>query len=110
VNYVERTPDYIASHFGVPMAKALFELEPNDLVWRGPYVSPYGVHLVQLITNERGREPELAEIEDRVREDAKRAMIKQETEAAVSEIVGTYDVQIVYEREPSPNADRAENR
>jgi hypothetical protein len=37
-------------------------------------------------------------------------MIKQETEAAVSEIVGTYDVQIVYEREPSPNADRAENR
>jgi hypothetical protein len=42
VNYVERTPDYIASHFGLPMAKALFELEPNDLVWRGPYISPYG--------------------------------------------------------------------
>ena len=33
----------------------------------------------------------------RVREDAKRAMIMEETEAAVDEIVGTYDVQIVYE-------------
>ena len=71
VNYVERTPDYVASHFGVPMAKALFELEPNDFVWRGPFDSPYGVHLVLLTTNEPGRDPELAELEDRVREDAR---------------------------------------
>ena len=99
VNYVERTPEYVASHFGVPMAKAVFELEPNDFVWRGPFDSPYGVHLVLLTTNEPGRDPELAELEDRVREDARRAMIREETEAAIDDIVETYDVRIVYARE-----------
>jgi hypothetical protein len=110
VNYVERTPDYVASHFGVPMAKALFELEPNDLLWRGPFVSPYGVHLALLITNEPGREPELAEIEGRVREDAKRAMIQQKTDETVADIVGTYDVRVVYERGSIPETESAENR
>jgi len=99
VNYVERTPEYVASHFGVPMAKAVFELEPNDFIWRGPFDSPYGVHLVLLTTNEPGRDPELAELEDRVREDARRAMIREETETAIDDIVGTYDVRIVYARE-----------
>jgi hypothetical protein len=97
VNYVERTPEYVSSHFGVPMAKAIFELEPNDLVWRGPFDSPYGVHLVLLITNEPGREPDLAEIEGRVREDARRAMIRQQTEEAIVEVVETYDVRLLYE-------------
>jgi hypothetical protein len=97
VNYVERTPEYVSSHLGVPMAEAIFELEPNDLVWRGPFDSPYGVHLVLLITNEPGREPDLAEIEGRVREDARRAMIRQQTEEAIAEIVETYDVRFLYE-------------
>jgi len=103
VNYVERTPEYVASHFGVPMTKAVFELEPNDFIWRGPFDSAYGVHLVMLTTNEPGREPELSELEGRVREDARRAMIRDETEAAITDIVGTYDVRVVYEREDAAN-------
>jgi len=112
VNYVERTPDYVASHFGVPMAKAVFELEPNDFIWKGPFDSPYGVHLVLLTTNEPGRDPELAELEDRVRVDAQRAMIREETEAAIADIVGSYDVRVVYEREDAaePEAESAANR
>jgi len=102
VNYVERTPDYVGSHFGPPMAKALFELEPNDFVWRGPFDSAYGVHLVLLTTNEPGREPELAELEGRVREDARRARVREETEAAIADVVDAYDVRVVYERNPSP--------
>ena len=102
VNYVERTPDYVASHFGVPMAKTLFEMQPNDLIWRGPFDSRYGVHLVMLTTNEPGREPELAELEERVREDARRAIIREETEAAIADIVETYDVRVVYERDSAP--------
>ena len=102
VNYVERTPDYVGSHFGPPMAKALFELEPNEFVWRGPFDSPYGVHLVLLTTNEPGREPELAELEGRVREDARRAKVREETEAAIADVVDAYDVRVVYERNPSP--------
>lgn len=104
VNYVERTPEYVASHFGGPMANSVFELEPNDLVWRGPFESPYGFHLVLLITNEPGRTPELREIEGRVREDWRRARIREESEAAIDDIVDAYDVRIVYERSPEPRA------
>lgn len=97
VNYVERTPDYVGSHFGEPMAGAVFALEPNEFVWRGPFDSPYGVHLVLLVTNEPGRAPALAEVEDRVRGDARRALIRERTDDAIEDIVGDYDVRIVYE-------------
>jgi hypothetical protein len=112
VNYVERTPEYVASHFGVPMAEAVFGLEPNDLMWRGPFDSPYGVHLVMLTTSEPGREPELSELEGRIREDARRAMIREETDAAIADIVGTYDVRVVYERGgvAEPRVEGAVNR
>jgi hypothetical protein len=106
VNYVERTPEYVVSHFGAPMAKAVFELEPNDLVWRGPFESPYGFHLVLLITNEPGRTPDLEEIEGRVREDWRRARIREESEAAIDDIVDAYDVRVVYERRREPRATR----
>jgi hypothetical protein len=104
VNYVERTPDYVASHFGPTMAEAVFALEPNHLVWRGPFDSPYGIHLVLLITNEPGRELELTEIEDRVREDWRRSAIRENSEAAISDIVDSYDVQVVYKRSPEQQA------
>ena len=110
MNYVERTPDYVASHFGVPMAKAIFELEPNDFVWRGPFDSPYGVHLVLLTDNEPGRDPELAELEDRVARTARSAMIREETEAAIADIVRAYDVRVVYEREDPPNQAQPRSR
>jgi len=111
VNYVERTPDYVASHFGPPMAKAVFELEPNDFIWQGPFDSPYGVHLVLLTTNEPGREPDLAELEGRVREDARRAMVRKETEAAIADIVDAYDVRVLYERGASATStEGTENR
>lgn len=106
VNYVERTPEYVESHFGAPMTKAVFELEPNDLVWRGPFDSPYGVHLVLLITNEPGREPSLAEIEERVREDWRRSRVREEAEAAIEDIVDAYDVEITYARSREPRAPR----
>ena len=100
---MERTPDFVGSQFGPAMARALFDLEPNEFVWRGPFDSPYGVHLVLLTTNEPGRFPELGELEDRVRDDARRAMVREETEAAISDIVGAYDVRVLYEREgPTP--------
>jgi hypothetical protein len=108
VNYVERTPEYVSNHFGGPMAKAIFELEPNDLVWRGPFDSPYGVHLVLLITNEPGREPELSEIAGRVREDARRALIRQRTEEAIADIVETYEVRLLYEPDSKPTSTESE--
>jgi len=45
-----------------------------------------------------------------VREDAQRAMIREETEAAITDIVGSYDVRVVYERGNAAEADGPVNR
>lgn len=107
LNYVERTPDYVASHFGVPMARAIFELEPNEFVWKGPFESPYGAHLVLLTTSEPGRDPQLSEIEGRVLRDWESSEKRRMTEDAIDDIIETYDVRIEYQREPTKQAEAA---
>jgi len=97
VNYVERTPDYITSHFGVEMAKSVFDLKPSENKWHGPYESPYGSHLVMVSKKEEGRFPELNEIVGQVQVDAKEAFIKNKTDEAINDIIEGYDVDIVYE-------------
>jgi hypothetical protein len=98
VNYVERDPEFVASHFGSAMAEAIFSLEPDELAWKGPYLSPYGTHLVLLTRKAPGRFPELSEIESSVRQDAERAALQKANEAAIQAIVDTYEV----ERQPEP--------
>jgi len=99
VNYVERTADFIASHFGTPMATAVFELEPDSETWRGPFESSYGYHVVMLTRRTDGSYPELSEIEATVRDDAERIAINELNELAVQAIVDTYDVRMDYELE-----------
>jgi len=96
-NYVERALDYVASHFGVATSEAIFELTPDDKHWYGPYESDYGLHLILLIRKEPGRFPDLAEIIERVRDDAEQAMIRESTEAAINEIIEGYDIKVVLE-------------
>jgi len=106
VNYVERVPDYVASHFGIEMAKELFALEPSDAIWIGPYESPYGFHLVMLTINEKERYPELDEIYDRVKQDAQYEYTKEETEKSIQEIIDSYDVKIVYKNNGNKKANK----
>ena len=96
LNYVERTPEFVASHFGAPMAKAVFELSPDERTRQGPFESPYGAHLLMLTRREPGRDAELAEIRGRVLEDARRALIRERTDEAVQEIIDSYEVQVSY--------------
>ena len=100
VNYVERTPEFVASHFGVPMAKAVFELEPDDEIWKGPFQSPYGAHVVMVSNSQPGRDPTLDEIKGRIVDDAQRADVRERTEGVINDIVESYDVRIEYEGEP----------
>jgi hypothetical protein len=79
VNYVERDPQFVASHFGVPMAEQVFVLDPDNATWHGPYESEYGMHLVLLTRKVAGRYPELAEIEAAVRDDTEREAIAAQT-------------------------------
>ncbi len=94
VNYVERTEDFVASHFGRAMAAAVFELEPDDVRWQGPFESAYGQHLVMLTKRTEGIYPPLEEIADTVREDALRIKLDEQNERAVQAIVDTYDIRV----------------
>lgn len=92
VNYVERTPAFVASHFGTPMTEALLKLEQDEATWKGPFESAYGVHLVLLTKSQAGRYPELAEVEDLVRQDVERAMKDALNDQAIQAIVDTYEI------------------
>lgn len=94
VNYVERTEDFIASHFGRAMAAAVFELEPDAGRWYGPFESAYGQHLVMLTKRIDGLYPPLEEIADAVREDALRIKLDEQNDRAVQAIVDTYDIRM----------------
>ena len=92
VNYVERSPDLVASHFGAGMAEKIFSLQPSDNTWRGPFESAYGFHAVMLVRKSEGRYPALEEIADTVREDAEREAIESLQNEAIQAIVDMYEV------------------
>ena len=92
VNYVERTEDLVASHFGDEMAAAVFALVADDANWVGPLQSRYGQHLVLLTGRTVERNPELAEVEARVRADAERETAEKRRDAAIETLIDTYEV------------------
>lgn len=92
-NYVERTADFVASHFGDEMAAELFKLEPSKSEWRGPYASQFGYHLVMLVARQDGKTPPLDEVRDRVAADARRALIRERTEQTVKTIIDSYTIE-----------------
>ena len=104
VNYVEREPQFVVSHFGPAMAQAVFELEPNDATWDGPFESEFGLHLVMLSKKQAGRYPALTEIEDVVRNDAVREKTVAQKDKAIRAIVDTYDVRRTYKRPATSQA------
>ena len=92
INYVERSPELVASHFGARMAEAVFSLRPSETTWQGPFESAYGAHLVMLVRKAEGRYPDLEEIADTVRRDAERTAVEELQDEAIQAIVDTYEV------------------
>ncbi len=94
VNYVERTYDFVASHFGPEMAEGLFALEAEDGLWQGVFKSPYGAHLVMVTSVSPGRNAVFEDVTARVTEDARRARLEADKEAAIEKITEEYDIEI----------------
>jgi len=94
INYVERTKDFVASHFGNDMSDKLFEITAVNDFWYGPFISLYGAHLVMIINNQVGRLPKVSEIQSRVAADYLIAEKKKQLEIVVKKIISGYDVQI----------------
>ncbi len=91
-NYVERTEEFVAGHFGAGFAARVFSLEPG--AWQGPLTSAYGYHLVYLQALEQGRDARFEEVAGQVRHDAAQARIREQTEKAIKEILATYKIVI----------------
>jgi len=102
-NYVERTFEYIASHFGYEFAASLETLDPSADAWQGPFRSVYGEHVVLLTRREQRAYPALAEVRAAVERD----YASERANAALTEMLGTirerYRVEIDAIREhPAP--------
>lgn len=93
-NYVERTPEFVVSHFGAGMAATIFDLPADDTTWHGPQVSAYGAHVVMVSRQQPGRFPDLSEVRGRVENDARRTRVREQTDTAIKAIVETYDVRV----------------
>jgi len=71
-NYVERTLDYVQSHFGAEFVAELTKVAPSQKRWSGPLRSMHGYHIVLLTARTEARLPELSEIRAQVAEDWQR--------------------------------------
>ena len=94
VNYVERSEDLVASHFGQQMAAQLFSLKPSDTTWQGPFESEYGVHLVMVVKRLETRDPPLKEVIRRVEADLVRDRRREQADKAIQSIVDGYEVEL----------------
>lgn len=92
-NYVERTFDYIASHFGKEFAAEIQKLTPSQTQWVGPVRSNYGYHLVLMTSRSEGRNPELQEIRTQVEEDWMRDRKEKAKAQSLRELAGQYTIE-----------------
>jgi hypothetical protein len=94
VNYVARTEDFIKSHFGVDFAAGMFALSAGA-TWQGPIDSAYGAHAVLIASRRPRAQPDLADVYDKVAEDARRQHAINTMQMAIDEIVDSYSVDVL---------------
>jgi parvulin-like peptidyl-prolyl isomerase len=92
-NYVERTFDYIASHFGKEFTAEIQKLTPSQTQWVGPFRSEYGYHLVLITSRSEGRTPQLQEIRAQVEEDWLRDRKDKARTLSLRELASQYTIE-----------------
>ncbi len=91
-NYVDRTPDFVSSHFGESFSEQVFSAKAGTGEWQGPFSSHYGAHLVMITKNDQGRHPVLEEVAPLVLGDLRRQKLDIARKAALEEMIGTYSI------------------
>lgn len=91
-NYVDRTDDYIRSQLGPGATAAVFDPAAPLGVWRGPFASEYGEHLIFVTARTPARLAPLSELEELVRDDLLEERRQQAIDAAIAAIVKRYHV------------------
>jgi hypothetical protein len=92
-NYVERTLDYVQSHFGSEFVTELAKIAPSEKRWSGPLRSMYGYHVIMLTSRMAARLPELDEIRAQVAEDWQRDRTQGARSQGLSRLAGEYTIE-----------------
>lgn len=91
-NYVDRTPAFIASHFGPDFSKNAFEVQ-QDSNWHGPITSKYGQHLIRVSKNQASRLPKLGEVAGQVLDHLQRIKQRELKQIALEKMVAKYQLE-----------------
>lgn len=91
-NYVDRTDEYIRSQLGDAVGDAVFGGAAPG-VWRGPFLSEYGAHLIFVARVSLAATPPFADVAEAARADANEARRQSAIEKAVADIVAKYPVE-----------------
>ena len=94
LNYVERTQEEVASHFGEEMAQAVFRLQPEKARWQGPIRSEYGVHLVLLTRAEAARIPSLKEVSDQLASELQRSREVERKQNTIDKLIDDFEIRL----------------
>lgn len=95
-NYVERTRDYVAAHFGEAFAEHLFNWPDADLDgrrWIGPIASEHGQHLLLVKQRKEAFQPSLDDVLSRVEQDYQRQEQNRQRKLAVGNLSSKYPAQ-----------------
>jgi len=89
-NYVERTLQLVSSHMGEFLAQQVFTLPLNT--WSGPFVSPYGQHLVLVTKNTASRLPTFKEAVPMVVQDYRREKMDSARRQKLQKLITRYKI------------------
>lgn len=85
-NYIARSSEFITSHFGGDMMRAVFKNTTDLQRWQGPYITEYGAHLVLIRERNPAQLPLLEDVAPEVLADLqrrKRELVKQQAVEAL---------------------------
>jgi hypothetical protein len=100
-NYVDRTPDFVGSQFGVGFTGALAKLQPSEH-WQGPIRSDYGWHLVLLTGRKAAELPKFADVREQVKDDLLRDTLSANRKKGIADLLGRYKVELKGLPKPAP--------
>jgi hypothetical protein len=93
-NYVERTLEFVASHFGYAFVAQIESVEPSADEWQGPFESVYGQHLILMTERAKGAYPDLDDVRGTVERDLAAELSAQALAGITSRVRDRYNVQV----------------
>lgn len=84
----------VESHLGAEFVAQLTRMPAAQSGWQGPIASQYGYHLVRILARSPATTGAFSEVRAAVLDDWQRAMITQELQKAVDDIVAKYPVEM----------------